>query len=85
MINNKQIKKGIKMETIKKFILGKEYQTRSICDYDCIFKFTILARTDKSVKVSVHNNIVSRRIKIYNGAETFYPFGSYSMCPIIKA
>ena len=31
------------------FTPGKTYWTRSICDYDCIFKITIAKRTAKFV------------------------------------
>jgi len=67
------------------FKVGNTYATRSICDYDCIFSFTIHARTAKSVTVDVHRNRVRRGISIENGVEHFKPFGNYSMCPIISA
>jgi hypothetical protein len=67
------------------FQVGKTYSTRSICDYDCIFSFTILARTAKSVTVDVNGKTVRRGISIYDGIEEFKPYGSYSMCAIIRA
>ena len=70
---------------MKQFVTGKTYETRSICDYNCIFSFEILRRTKKCVLILVHGDIVRRKIEIYNGTETFYPFGKYSMAAIISA
>lgn len=67
------------------FQVGKSYATRSICDHECIFRFTILSRTAKSVTVNVHGKIVRRGLSIWNGVEQFKPFGNYSMCAIIGA
>lgn len=67
------------------FQIGRTYQTRSICDYDCIHSFTILGRTPKSVTVNVHGKTVRRGLSIYDGVEQFKPFGTYSMCAVIRA
>ena len=69
------------------FKVGKTYATRSICDYDCIFSFVILGRTAKTVTVNVHGKTVRRGLSPdYTGkAETFKPFGNYSMCAIVGA
>jgi hypothetical protein len=67
------------------FEVGKTYQTRSICDHDCIYSFTILARTAKTITTKVHGNTVRRGLTIWNDVEEFKPFGSYSMCAIIRA
>jgi hypothetical protein len=70
---------------VKAFEIGKTYETRSICDYDCIYSFTILARTAKTVTVEVHGKTVKRGIKVWDGVEYFKPFGSYSMSATIRA
>ena len=70
---------------MKKFRTGETYETRSICDYDCIFSFEIKRRTDKSVWVDVDGKVVRRAIEVWRDAETFYPFGKYSMAAIISA
>ncbi len=67
------------------FQVGNTYSTRSICDYDCIFGFTILARTAKSVTINVNGKTVRRGLSIYENSEEFKPYGSYSMCAIIRA
>lgn len=69
----------------KTFEAGKTYATRSICDSECIFSFTIVARSAKQVTVKVHGNIVKRGLSVYEGVEQFKPFGNYSMCAIISA
>jgi len=70
---------------ITKFEIGKVYATRSAGDYDCIFDFEILDRTEKSVKVKVFGEIKRRRISVYDGVEQFLPHGRHSMCAIIRA
>lgn len=70
---------------MKQFVVGKTYATRSICDYDTWFSFTILARTAKQVTIKVNGNVVRRGLSVYDNCEQFKPFGSYSMCAIIGA
>jgi hypothetical protein len=67
------------------FQVGQTYATRSICDYDTIFSFTILARTAKTVTVNVHGKVVRRGLSIWEGNEQFKPFGNYSMCTVVGA
>lgn len=69
----------------KQFQIGKTYATRSICDYDTWFAFTILGRTAKQVTVKVNGKIVRRGLSVYDGCEQFKPYGTYSMCAIIGA
>ncbi|MGO9683594.1 MAG: hypothetical protein ACLPTZ_13580 [Beijerinckiaceae bacterium] len=68
-----------------KFQVDRSYATRSICNYDCIYSFEILARTEKTVTVAVDGKTVSRRVSTYVGTEQFKPFGSYSMAAVISA
>ena len=70
---------------VHRFVVGRTYWTRSACDYDCIFSFTILARTAKTVTVEVHGKVVKRGLSFYGYEETFKPFGSYSMAAVIGA
>jgi len=69
----------------QQFEVGKTYSTRSMCNWDCIYSFVILARTAKSVTVDVHGKTVRRGLSIYEGVEQFKPFGNYSMAAIISA
>ena len=70
-------------QEIKKFEVGKIYQCRSICDYDCIWSFRVIKRTAKTVTLEDdHNKIITCRIapKESQTVETVFPFGRYSMC-----
>ena len=67
------------------FQIGRTYYQASICDHNCIFRFTILARTAKSVTIHINGKTVRRGLSVYNGVEQFKPHGSYSMCTIIGA
>jgi hypothetical protein len=67
------------------FEIGKTYATRSICDYDCIFSFKILARTAKTITTNVSGETVRRGLSTWNEIEQFKPFGNYSMCAVISA
>ena len=35
-----------------KFEIGKEYSCRSICDHECVWTFTVTARTEKTITVT---------------------------------
>lgn len=67
------------------FEIGKTYQARSACDWDCIYSFTITARTGRTITTKVHGNTAQRRVRTVDGAEQFKPFGSYSMAAVIRA
>ena len=69
----------------QRFQPGKIYATRSICDYDCIFSFTIESRTAKTVTTQVSGKTVRRGVYLWDDVEQFRPFGTYSMCPIVGA
>lgn len=70
---------------VMRFEVGLSYAARSIADYDCIHSFAILACTAKTVTVKVHGETVRRGIQVMDGCEQFKPFGTYSMCAIIRA
>lgn len=68
------------------FEIGQTYSTRSLCDYDCIFTFKVIARTAKQVTLESNAwGVKKRGIKIYDGVETCSPLGTYSMSPTIRA
>lgn len=75
---------------MKQFEIGKTYSTVSICNSDCVIAYTITARTastvtatDKSGNTSKFR--ISKKASEYRKAETFYPWGQYSMAPMISA
>ena len=72
-------------ETIKKFKTNQHYATSSVCDHNCIFKFKVVRRTAKTIWVDGMYGVQSRRVYVYDGAESIKPFGTYSMAPILTA
>jgi hypothetical protein len=70
---------------MSKFVTGKTYTTRSVCDHDCIVSIKIIKRTEKTLTTEVRGEQKTLRIGIYEGAEFVKPWGSYSMAPIVKA
>jgi len=67
------------------FETGKTYQVRSICDYDCIFSYTVISRTAKFITIKVMNEIKKVKVFNYEESEACYPQGKYSMSPMLKA
>jgi len=69
------------------FQVGKTYWTRSPCDHNCIISAEIVARTAKTVTVAkaAPNERQTFRVAVWEGVETFKPWGSYSMAPMISA
>jgi len=75
---------------MKKFEVGKEYATRSTCNYDCVFAYTVIGRTEKTVKIrdifgKVKTCRIIEELSKRNNAESIYPEGKYSMAPVIYA
>jgi hypothetical protein len=70
-----------------KFEKGVTYAAKSICDSNCAFKFKIIKRTAKTVTIYDHINKKNRncRVNEYDGQETIYPLGKYSMAPMLRA
>lgn len=68
------------------FQVGKSYSCRSICDYDCVWTFAVVARTAKTITTACGKTLrISAKLSGYNGAETVLPLGNYSMCPVLTA
>lgn len=75
---------------MKKFEIGKTYTTRSICDTNCIVSITVTARSACMITtVDEHGEVqrlrISKKLSEYRNAETVYPWGQYSMAPMISA
>jgi hypothetical protein len=70
---------------MRKFEVGKTYQVRALCDWDCIFSFVIRGRSAKTVSVETAHGIVRRKVYIVDGEERCMPLGQYSMAPSIQA
>ena len=67
--------------------VGKTYTTRSACDYNCIFSFTVVARTEKNVTIigDLLDKPTRRKVYVWGSEESCLPYGSYSMAPSISA
>ena len=74
---------------MKQFEVGKTYTCRSICDHECEWAFTVVARTPKTITVTDGKERkvlrIVERASAYRNAESVLPFGRYSMCPILSA
>ena len=74
---------------MKKFEIGTKYSMSSICDHNCIWTYIVIARTAQTITLSDGKETKKCRINKmysdYNKAETVFPLGQYSMCPILTA
>lgn len=74
-----------------KFEVGNVYACRSVCNQDCIWYFRVVSRTKSTIKIlkdDEKNPVVKRinkQLSEWNGAESVYPLGNYSMAPILSA
>jgi len=69
------------------FKTGSVYRTRSPGDHDCILDYKIISRTAKTLKSfdKMDNQIKTYRISVWEGVEQFYPWGKFSMSPVMSA
>lgn len=75
---------------MKKFEEGKRYEMRSICDHNCVWSYTVKARTAAMVTLLDENGKeikcrINKQISELNNTETVYPLGRYSMAPALRA
>lgn len=72
-----------------KFEVGKTYETCSIVDSAFVYKFTVLKRTARTVTITDGTDTMTRRVSEYSlkerDAEIIFPYGVYSMCPVLEA
>lgn len=70
-----------------KFETGKTYFMRSPCDHECIWRYTVVSRTAKTLKLKdkLGNTYANFRIKVWNDCEQVLPLGRYSMSPSLTA
>lgn len=68
------------------FETGQTYEARSMCDWDCIFRFEVISRTAKFVVFEMDRGDMYRvGVKVDEQGEWAMPFGRYSMAPVIRA
>jgi len=72
--------------TTSTFNPGITYTARSIGDHNCVFRFTVIKRTAKFITVTSKMSGVQRvGISDWDGVESAFPEGKFSMAPIIRA
>lgn len=74
---------------MKKFEVGKQYSMTSICNHECVWTYTVTARTEKTITLTDGRETfkcrINQKISEYSNTETVYPLGRYSMAPSLKA
>lgn len=74
---------------MKKFEIGKTYTMTSPCDRNCVWTYTVTKRTAKSITISDGTETktcrVNAQVSEYRDAESIFPLGRYSMCPVLSA
>ena len=72
-----------------KFEIGKTYKMRSACDHNCVWTYTVIARTAQTVTFTDGKETIkckiNKQLSEYDGAETVFPLGRYSMAPTMRA
>lgn len=68
----------------KAFKIGQTYQTRSVCDHDCIISITVAKRTAKFL-TTTDGKRLGIKICPFDDVELVMPWGRYSMAPSISA
>lgn len=69
---------------MKKFEIGKEYYTNSICDSECVFTIKITGRAEKTVTYIYDGKKRRSKIQINDDGEFIQP-DRYSMAPVFRA
>ena len=71
----------------QKFTVGATYSARSFCDYDCVWTFTVIARTARFITIIQEGETTPKRVGVrtWNGVESASPLGTYSMAPVLSA
>lgn len=67
------------------FAVGQVYETRSACDHDCIFSYTVVTRTPAFITLDGLFGVGRVRVRTGPHGEWAMPQGQYSMCPVIWA
>ena len=74
---------------MKKFEIGQQYSMRSACDHNCVWTYTVTARTTQTVTITDGKEVkrcrINKKVSEWRGAESVYPLGQYSMAPSLSA
>lgn len=67
------------------FQVGRTYSARSVCDHNCIWSFEVTKRTAKFITLDHDGETMRVGVRAHDGEEWASPFGTFSMCPVIRA
>jgi hypothetical protein len=71
---------------VTRFEVGKTYEARSICDWQCVWAFTVIKRTAKFITVVNERGEESRvGVSIFLDEERARPMGRFAYAPVIIA
>lgn len=71
---------------ITRFEVGKTYEARSICDWQCVWTFTVIKRTAKFITIVNERGEESRvGVSVWEGVERALPLGRFAFAPVIMA
>lgn len=76
---------------MKEFKIGHSYYMRSIGDHDCLWGYIVTARTKSTITIRQLGRLeqntyrISKQTSIYRNAESVYPLGRHSLCPVLSA
>lgn len=74
---------------MKKFEIGQTYTMRSACMHDCVWSYTVTARTAQTITITDGKEVkrcrINKQCSEWNNAETVHPLGRYSMAPSLSA
>ena len=73
-----------------KFETGKTYTMRSACDHECVWAYTVTARTAATITLAdeagkIIKCRIAKAISEMDNRECVRPLGAYSMAPILRA
>lgn len=80
---------GRKDYDMKAFEVGKQYTHGFIGDSELFVTWTVVKRTAQTVTITDGRETktckIIKQVSEYRNAESVFPFGRYSMCPILSA
>ena len=72
-----------------RFEVGKTYTHGWIGDADLFTSWKVVKRTASTITITDGKDVktcrINKKYTEYRNAETVFPFGQYSMCPVLSA
>lgn len=70
---------------MEKFKVNQVLTSRSICNYDVIYRAVVISRTAKTVTIIEDGQQKRCKVHEHDGAEMIFPHGRYSMAATFRA